>query len=100
MTPYIDKGVVTVPEKREVRSKEERKAEIQKKIQYHKDCIKSLEAKIKAIDSPKLQVRAKGMKRIITEAKLSDEETAKALGFANADEMKAKLIAAAEKKNK
>lgn len=87
-------------EKKVIRSKEERKAEVQKKIQYHKDCIATLEAKLYAIDNPKTPVRTKGMKRIIAESKLSDEETAKALGFASADEMKAKLIAAAEKKNK
>ena len=87
-------------EKKVIRSKEERKAEVQKKIQYHKDCIATLEAKLDAIDNPKTPVRTKGMKRIIAESKLSDEETAKALGFASADEMKAKLIAAAEKKNK
>lgn len=87
-------------EKKVIRSKEERKAEVQKKIQYHKDCIATLEAKLYAIDNPKTPVRTKGMKRIIAESKLSDEETTKALGFASADEMKAKLIAAAEKKNK
>lgn len=89
-----------MPEKKVIRSKEERKAEVQKKIQYHKDCIATLEAKLYAIDNPKTPVRTKGMKRIIAESKLSDEETAKALGFASADEMKAKLIAAAEKKKK
>lgn len=89
-----------MPEKKVIRSKEERKAELQKKIQYHKDCIATLEMKMHAIDNPKTSARSKGMKRILTEAKLTDEETAKALGFENADEMKAKLLAAAEKKNK
>lgn len=87
-------------EKKVIRSKEERKAEVQKKIQYHKDCIATLEAKLHAIDNPKTPVRTKGMKRILTEAKLSDEETAKALGFASAEEMKAKLLEAAKKKDK
>lgn len=89
-----------MPEKKVIRSKEERKAELQKKIRYHKDCIATLETKMHAIDNPKTPTRAKGMKRILTEAKLTDEETAKALGFESADEMKAKLLAAAEKKNK
>ena len=42
-------------EQRVVRSKEERKAEIEKKIQFHKDCIKTLEQKIHDIDNPKKQ---------------------------------------------
>lgn len=89
-----------MPEKRVVRSKDERKAELQKKIEYHKECIKSLEAKIKAIDNPKTPVRAKGVRRILAEAKLTDDEAAQALGFSNAEEMKKKLLAAAEKKSK
>ena len=89
-----------MPEKKVIRSKEERKAEIQKKIQYHKDCIATLEAKLYAIDNPKTPVRNKGLKRVIAEAKLTDEEAAKALGFASVEEMKAKLIDAAAKKTK
>lgn len=85
---------------RVVRSKEERKAEIEKKIQYHKDCIKTLEQKIYSIDNPKTSTRSKGMRRILTEGKLTDDEAAKALGFKDANEMKAKLLAAAEAKNK
>lgn len=77
-----------MPEKRVVRSKDERKAELQKKIEYHKECIKSLEAKIKAIDNPKTPVRSKGVRRILAEAKLTDDEAAQALGFSNAEEMK------------
>lgn len=84
--------------KRVVRSKEERKAEIDKKIAYHKECIAALEAKKAAIDSPKTRNgRAKGIKRIMTEGKLSDEETAKALGM-TLEEMKEKLEKAAAKK--
>ena len=84
---------------RVVRSKEERKAEIEKKIQFHKDCIKTLEQKIHDIDNPKTPTRSKGMRRILTEGKLTDDE-AKALGFKDANEMRAKLLAAAEAKNK
>ena len=87
-------------EQRVVRSKEECKAEIEKKIQYHKDCIKTLEQKIYGIDNPKTSTRSKGMRRILTEGKLTDDEAAKALGFKDANEMKAKLLAAAEAKNK
>ena len=89
-----------MPEKRVVRSKDERKAELQKKIEYHKECIKSLEAKIKAIDNPKTPVRSKGVRRILAEAKLTDEEAAQALGFQSAEKMKERLLAAAEKKAK
>lgn len=82
------------------RSKEERKAEIEKKIKFHEDCIKKLKADLKKIDEPrKGGGRAKGVKRIMAESKLSDEETAKALGFASVDEMKAKLLEAAAKKD-
>ena len=87
-------------EQRVVRSKEERKAEIEKKIQFHKDCIKTLEQKIHDIDNPKTPTRRKGMRRILTEGKLTDDEAAKALGFKDANEMRAKLLAAAEAKNK
>ena len=76
--------------KRVIRSKDERKAEIDKKIQYHKDCIKALEEKKANLDKPTTRGnRAKGIKRMISEAKLSDEETAKALGM-SLDELKEK----------
>lgn len=82
-----------------IRPKDERKAEIEKKIKYHEDCITALKQKLEAMDNPRRGAsRAKGVKRIIQEAKLSDEETAKALGFASAEEMKQKLIEAAAKK--
>lgn len=84
--------------KRVVRSKEERKAEIDKKIAYHKECITALEAKKAAIDSPKTRNgRGKGLKRIMNESKLSDEEMAKALGMP-LEEVKEKIQKAAAKK--
>lgn len=58
-------------EQRVVRSKEERKAEIEKKIQFHKDCIETLEQKIHDIDNPKPPTRSKGMRRILTEGTLT-----------------------------
>lgn len=80
------------------RTKEERKAEIDKKIQYHKDCIKVLEDKKKAIDNPrKPGARQKGLKRIIAEGKLSDEETAKAIGI-SVEELRERLLKAASEK--
>ena len=39
-------------EKRMIRSQEERKAELEKKIQYHKDCITTLQKKLNAIENP------------------------------------------------
>ena len=84
--------------KRVIRSKDERKAEIDKKIQYHKDCIKALEEKKANLDKPTTRGnRAKGIKRMISEAKLADEETAKALGM-SLDELQEKLAQAAAKK--
>lgn len=58
------------------------------------------EREIHDIDNPKTPTRSKGMRRILTEGKLTDDEAAKALGFKDANEMRAKLLAAAEAKNK
>ena len=81
-----------------VKQKEECKAELQDKIKYHEKRIEDLKAKIANLDAPKKQNRSKGIKRILTEAKLSDAETAAALGFKSVDEMKEKLLQAAAKK--
>ena len=86
-------------EKRTVRSPEERKAELEKKLQYHKNCIEVLEKKLDAVDNPKKSAgRSKGLKRILTENKISDEAVASALGFKNAAEMKEAVLNAIEKK--
>lgn len=86
---------------RVVRSKEERIAAIDEKIATHEKNIATLkEAKQAIIEGRRTTSKKKGLKRILTEAKLSDDETAKALGFKDAEEMKAKLLAAAEKKDK
>ena len=86
-------------EKRMVRSQEERKAELEKKIQYHKDCITTLQKKLNAIENPqKSSRRTKGLKRILSENKISDETVAAALGFKNASEMKDRILKAVEKK--
>ena len=86
-------------EKRMVRSQEDRKAELEKKIQYHKECITTLQKKLNAIENPqKSSGRTKGLKRILSENKISDETVALALGFKNASEMKDSILKAIEKK--
>ena len=86
-------------EKRMARSQEERKAELERKIQYHKDCIVTLQKKLDAIENPqKSSGRTKGLKRILSENKISDETMAAALGFKNASEMKDSILKAIEKK--
>jgi hypothetical protein len=83
------------------RTKEERKAALDVKIAYHEDCIAKLSAAKSKLEEPrKTKTRAKGLKRIISEAKLNDDETAKALGFKSADDLRAKLLKAAQKKAK
>ena len=85
-------------EKRMIRSQEERKAELEKKIQYHKDCITTLQKKLNAIENPqKSSGRTKGLKRILSENKISDETVAAALGFKSASEMKDRILKAVEK---
>ncbi len=86
-------------EKRTIRSKEERKIELEKKLQYHKDCIEKLEKKLDAINNPKKSSgRSKGLKRILMDNKISDEEMACALGFKSASEMKEILLHSVDKK--
>lgn len=85
-------------EKRMIRSQEERKAELEKKIQYHKDCIITLQKKLNAIENPqKSSGRTKGLKRILSENKISDETVAAALGFKSASEMKDRILKVVEK---
>ena len=56
------------------RSKKERKAEIEKKIKFHEDCIEKLKANLKKLEEPrKGGGRAKGVKRIMSVSKLSDK---------------------------
>ena len=82
------------------RSKEDRIADIEARIAKHKENIKTLEESKQAIIEGRKKVsKAKGVKRILAEAKISDEEMAKALGI-TVDELKSKLMAAAEKKDK
>ena len=86
-------------EKRMVRSQEDRKAELEKKIQYHKECITTLQKKLNAIENPqKSSGRTKGLKRILSENKISDETVAVALGFKSASEMKDRILKVVEGK--
>ena len=90
-------GMAGEKKQRNYRSKEERKAALDEKIRYHQECIRTLEERKAKIDTARRGRRGKGVKRIISEAKLSDEETAKALGI-SVKELREKLSAAAEQK--
>lgn len=72
-------------EKKVRRTKEELIAEIETKIQYHKDCIIKLEAKKEGILNPKYtRGRGRGLPYIFGQAKkmgLSAEEVAEKLGI-------------------
>ena len=60
---------------RVIRSKEERTEELEKKIEYHKQCIMTLERKKASIESGRRAgTRTKGLKRLIADAKLTDAE--------------------------
>lgn len=76
---------------RKIRSAEERVSEIDAKIEFHKDKIKLLEEKKKAILSPTRKQRKKGIKSLMKDSGLTDDEIAKALGFNNALELAEKL---------
>lgn len=76
---------------RKIRSTEERVSEIDTKIEFHKDKIKLLEEKKKAILSPTRKQRKKGLKSLMKDSGLTDDEIAKALGFNNALELAEKL---------
>ncbi len=83
--------------KRVIRSKDERKAEIDKKIKYHEDCIAALKDKKKKLDEPSSnRGKEKGIKRLMTEGKVSDEDFAAQLNM-SLDELK-KVIKKAAKK--
>ena len=65
--------------------------QIDAKIEFHKDKIKLLEEKKKAILSPTRKQRKKGLKSLMKDSGLTDDEIAKALGFNNALELAEKL---------
>lgn len=70
--------------KRIYRTKEERAAELDTKIEYHKKAIASLEAKKEAILSPKVRKGRVGISSVVRLAKekgLSPEDMLKKLGL-------------------
>lgn len=78
---------------RNYRSKDERKAEIDKKIAYHKECITTLEAKKAAIDAGRQGgTRIKTLKRLISDAKLNDAELLKVMALGDEEKIRARLI--------
>lgn len=76
---------------RKIRSTEERISEIDAKIEFHKNKISILEEKKKAILNPERKQRKKGLKSLMKDSGLTDDEIAKALGFKNALELAEKL---------
>lgn len=84
-----------------VRSKEERKAEIDKKIEYHKECIKTLEARKATIDNGRQGgTRTKGLKRLITDAKLTDAELLEVMTLGDEEKIRNRLNEIIEEKSK
>lgn len=84
---------------RNYRSKEERKAEIDKKIAYHKECLKALEAKKAAIDSGRRGgTRTKSLKRLIADAKLKDSELLEVMVLGDEGKIRARLTEIIEEK--
>lgn len=86
---------------RVIRSKDERKAEIDKKIEYHKECIKALEAKRATIDNGRQGgTRTKGLKRLIADAKLTDTELLEVMSLGDEAKVRNRLNEIIEKKSK
>lgn len=82
-------------------SKMDRKTKIEEKIKKHEKAIEKLEEDLKNLDKPKERKgREKGIKRIIVDGKLTDTEVATALGFENTSNVREKLMAAVEAKNR
>ena len=77
---------------RNYRSKDERKAEILKKIKYHKDRIENLQIKLAAIERGRRGgPRQKSIKRLINDAKLTDMELLNVMALGDEDKIRAKL---------
>lgn len=86
---------------RNMRSKGERKAEIDKKIAYHKECIKTLEAKKASIEKGRQGgTRQKSIKRLINDAKLTDEDLIKVMSLGNEEAVRVELNKIIEQKAK
>ena len=77
---------------RNYRSKLERKVEIDKKIAYNKECIKTLESKKAAIDKGRQGgTRTKSLNRLIADAKLPSAELLKVMALGDEEDIKAEL---------
>lgn len=86
---------------RVIRSKEERKAEIDKKIEYHKECIKTLEAKKASIDNGRQGgTRTRTIKRLINDAKLTDAELLEVMTLGDEEKIRNRLNEIIEEKSK
>ena len=84
-----------------IRSKEERKAELDKKIEYHKECIKTLEAKKATIEKGRQGgTRSKSIKRLITDAKLTDAELLEVMSLGDEEKIRDRLNEIIEEKSK
>ena len=97
---------VNVPEEgkekkqRVFRPKEERLSEIEKKIKYHKECIEVLEKKKANIEKGRSggTGRAKTLKRLISDAKLSDSELIEVMTLGDEEKIRTRLNEIIEEK--
>lgn len=86
---------------RVIRSKTERTEELKKKIEYHKQCIMTLEAKKASIESGRRAgTRTKGLKRLISDAKLTDAEIMEIMTLGDEAKVRSRLNEIIEEKSK
>ena len=86
---------------RVIRSRAERTEELEKKIEYHKQCIATLEAKKASIESGRRAgTRTKGLKRLIADAKLTDAELLEVMTLGDETKIRNKLNEIIEEKSK
>ena len=86
---------------RTYRSKEERTEELEKKIEYHKQCIMTLERKKASIESGRRAgTRTKGLKRLIADAKVSDTQLLEIMSLGDETKIRNKLNEIIEEKSK
>ena len=86
---------------RVIRSKEEIKAELDKKIEYHQACIRNLQEKKTAIETGRRAgTRKKTIKRLINDAKLTDTELLEVMTMGDEEKIRERLNEIIEEKNK
>lgn len=86
---------------RVIRSKTERVKELENKIEYHKQCIATLQAKKDSIESGRRAgTRTKGLKRLIADAKLTDAELLEVMTLGDETKIRNKLNEIIEEKSK